>query len=373
MAENDEPIVIDRSKWMNSNNGVKTTPIVDDTPPAVETTAEATPTTEPTVTEPATTQPATEQPTAFADIWKKEFGDADVTVVKDIVTKYNTIAPEYETLKAQPPVSPYKTDGGKQIDEWLSKGVKLETIARFHNVKAESLNAEQAIKLKMEIENPSWDASIIDAYYQSTYNHVADELKSPEQNALEENLKKGALLKAEAEAKASLSEYLDKQFNPSAVADATAQEREANLQKASQFWTSQSAAIANSVKQVNQELTVKVMSEKGEEDIKLPVSFVVPEAEQKQLLNYAIQSAVNSGIELNENGIAQVNEFVKNTVWAKYGESIARSAVEQALSEQHKHFSKIINNPTVARTTSPNTAATGTREAAWKSILAGAV
>ena len=283
MAELEEPIVVDRSKWMNPNNGVsKTEPIEQVDAPVVETAADTTPpppsTETPNTEPPKTDAPVVEQPTAFADIWKKEFGDTDVTAVKDIVTKYNAIAPEYETLKSQPPVAPYKTDGGKQIDEWLSNGVKLETIAKFHNVKADALNAEQAIKLRMEIENPTWDADIIDAYYQTTYKHVADELKSDEVNALEEKLKTGALLKAEQEAKSFLSGYLDKQFNQSVVADAAVQERAANLQKATEFWTAQSSNIANTVKQVNQELTVKVMSEKGEEEVKLPVSFVIPEA-----------------------------------------------------------------------------------------------
>lgn len=374
MAETDEAVVVDRSKWMNVNNGVTQTTVTDEPPaePATE------PVVDPVQTEPATqaTEPVTTQvtnptPSQFDDIWKKEFGDADVNSVKDAYGKYKTILPEYETLKAQPPVSPYKTEGGKQIDEWLAKGVKLETIARFNNVKPETLNTEEAIKLKMEIENPAWSRDIIDAYYQTTYKHVADDLKSEEINALEAKIKEGAVLKAEAEAKAFLTDYLGKQFNPSEVMDATAKQREEAATKAGQFWTGQSAVLSNAVKGLNQEFKLKVMGEKGEQEVKLPFSFSVPEAEQKQLLDYALNSAVQSGVELTENGIKQVTDFVRGTLWAKYGESIARSAVEQALSEQHKHFSKIIHNPTTARTDAPNYGASPTREAAWKEKLGG--
>lgn len=365
----EEVTVVDRSKWMDTNNGVtKITPEV-----VVETTVapvvEVAPVTETTTTTEVVAPVTTTAPSQFEDVWKKEFGDTDVNSVKEILTKYNTIAPEYETLKSAPPVPTYKTEGGKQIDEWLAKGVKLETIARFSNVKPEEVNGEQAIKLKMEIENPSWTPDIINAYYQTTYNHTPNDLLSEEENALQENLKKGAMLKAESESKAYLTEYLGKQFNPSEVVDATAKQREEALVQASQFWGAQAPVLSNAVKQISQELSFKVMGEKGEEEVKLPVNFIVPENDLKQLTDFALQSATRSGVELTEKGLQEVKAYTQQLIWAKFGESIVRSAVQDALSKQQESFAKAIHNPTVATTSSANKGVTDARQQAWRAKL----
>jgi hypothetical protein len=365
-----EVTTVDRTSWMDTGNGVKTTPIVEntDTTPANTDAPPASVDTPPvqTDTPPATTDtPPTVDP--FEAKWKETFGEVPLETVKEKFTQFDTIKEEYEKSKTIPT---YKTEGGKQIDEWLAKGVKLETIARFSNVKPEELQGEQAIKLKMEIENPTWTREIIDAYYNSTYTHQPDELKSDEANALEANLKKGALLSAEAQSKTFLSDYLGKQFNPSGELEAVQKQREESAAKASQFWTGQTSAISNAVKTVRDELKFKVMGEKGEEEVKLPFSYTVPDAELKQLVDYALQGAVNGGIELTEKGVAQVNDYVQGLVWAKHGKNIVHTAVQDALSKQNEAFRKTIHNPTVAQTSAPNVAGTKTaREQAWEAKL----
>lgn len=356
----EEVTTIDRSSWLDASSGItQTAPQI--TAPVVET--QVAPVVEAPVVD---VQPAPVVST-FNDEWKKEFGDLDVTTVKQKLSQFDTVVPEYEKLKTAPPVSPYKTDGGKQIDEWLSKGVKLDTIARFSSVKPEELKGEQAIKLKMEIENPQWSKEIIDAYYHSTYSYQPDELKSDEANALESNLKMGAMLKAEADAKGYLQDYLGKQFNPSGELDSTKLQREEATKQASNFWASQSGVISNAVKQVKDELRIKVIGEKGEEELKLPFSYTVPENDLKQLTDFALQSAVSGGVELTEKGVAQVNDYVQGLVWAKHGKQIVYAAVQDALTAQNNAFRKTIHNPTVAGTSATNTAGAKTaQQLAWE-------
>lgn len=345
----EQPQITDRS-WVNPNSGIFLSVPAEDTPPSTNDTQAPTNTDAP----PAQTDtPPVVIP--FEDKWKSEFGDVDIATVKERYSQFDTVYKENETLKSATQVPTYKTEGGKQIDEWLAKGVKLETIARFGNIKdATELAGEQAIKLKMEIENPTWDASIIDAYYKQQYKHEADELKSDEINAMEETLKRGAVLKAEAEAKGFLKDYLGKQFNPSVELDTTAQAKQEAIAKASQFWTGQANVISNATKQVTTELRFKVMGEKGQEEVTLPVNYVVPEAELKQLTDFALQSAVNGGVELTEKGVASVNDYVQGLVWAKYGKNIVNAAVQDALSRQEQAFRKTIHNPTVAGVTTQN-------------------
>lgn len=368
---------IDRNKWIDQsgdlpNFGGETT----ETQSTQETT-ETVPTEATEITAEQTEQPLTQ--TDFAAQYKAEFGDTDLKTLKQkyaeyeaINTEYSTIKPEYEKLKTTPPVAPYKTQGVEKIDEWLSKGVKLETIARFGKMDVATIPDDEAIKLQAEIQNPAWQPKHIEADFNSKYIHEPDELKSDEANSNAQNLKEAAKLQAAAKAKEFLTEYLGKEFNPSGELEGQKAKEQEVKGQLTNFWKGQESVLTNTVKQVSNELVFKVQGEKGEEEIKLPVSFVVPENDLNQLRDMALNAAINSNVEPTESGVKQVQSYLNDLVWAKFGPKILQAGVQDALSAQNKAFQKLIHNPTLAQTiqTSREQQPSG-REGQWMKNLKG--
>lgn len=316
-----------------AQNGNDAPAVVNDTPPVNN---EAPPTND--------APPANDTPAVipFETKWKETFGDATPETVKEKFSQFDTIHTEYEQLKTRPT---YRTDAGKQIDEWLDKGVKLETIAKFSSVKPEELTDDQAIKLRAEIENPKWEAKHIEADFRSKYTHTADELVADEINQTHADLKEGAKLRDAAAAKAFLADYLNKQLNPSGELEAVKQKQAEAKSALSQGWVNNSSVLQSSVKEVKDELVFKVPTEKGEEEVKLPYSYAVPENDLKQLTDFAIQTAVNQGIQPTQEGAKQVTEYLQGLIWAKFGKNIVQAALTDAMSKQQAAFARIINNP----------------------------
>lgn len=308
--------------------------------PVVETQVEATPV-ETTNTETTETAQAT-QPIPFEQKWKEEFGDVEITKVKERYSQFDTVAQELEKYKTTPS---YKTDAGKQIDEWLSKGIELNTIVKFKDIKAESLTPEQAIKLKMEIENPKLEAKHINALYESQYTHVVDDLKDDAYNNQNAILKEAALMKDAESAKSFLGDYLNKQFNPSGVLD-SAKQREA-MEQLGTSWTSNSNVLLDVAKEVKDEISFKVVGKGGEEEVKLNYSYALPSGDLETLTKSAIAAAVQSGIQPTKEGLAQVQNYLQGLVWANHGKKILQSAVNDALSKQAESFQKMIHNPAI--------------------------
>ncbi len=377
MAEN-EGQSVDRNKWIDTNADL---PNMNGDPVDVDNSdPQADPVQDPIQSDPIiepNAEPASQAD--FAAQFKAEFGDTDLKTLKEKYaqyeaanTEFSTIKQEYETLKTKPPVAPYKTNGVEKIDEWLSKGIPLKTIARFGDMDIKTLTEDDAIKLMSEIKNPAWQSKHIEADFNSKYIHEADELKSEEANQIAQDLKEAAKLRDAAEAKAFLADYLGKQFNPSGVLEEQKAQEQAARQQLSTFWTGQGNVLTSNTKQVNNELVFKVQGEKGEEEIKLPVSFVVPENDLNQLRDMALSAAINSNIEPTETGMKQVQAYLQDLVWAKHGKSIVNAAVQDALTAQNKAFQKLIHNPTIAATVEANRSnSVEGREAQWRQNLKG--
>lgn len=356
-------VVVDRNHWAQTDPGVAGFDQVTTTETAPETTVN---TTTETVVE---SQPAT-QASEFESKWKEVFGDADVNTVKEKFSQFDNVYKEYSELKSKPPVAPYKTPGIEKIDEWMSKGVKLETITRFSELTPEKLSEDEAIKLAEEIRNPQWQKRHIEADFNSKYNYTPDDLLSEEENQIRQDLVEARKLKAAAEAKEFLQDYLGKQFNPSGVLEAEQQTKKAESEKLNSFWTSQASVLSNT--KISDELKIKVNGSKGEEEIKLPFSYSVPENDLKEITDFAIQTAIAAGVQPTEEGMRQVQGYINELVWAKQGKSIVNAAVQSALSEQNKAFMKMIHNPTVAGTTQViQSQQVSGRESGWQQRLRG--
>lgn len=317
-----------------------------------EETAVETPIEQPTVVEtPVVNAPVVETPseqptvTPFEERWKQEFGEVDVNTVKERFSQFDTVHKELEEIKTKPV---YKTEAGKNIDEWLAKGVSLKTITKFGDVKAEELTPEQAIKLKLEIENPQWEQKHINAYYDSKYVHVADELKDDSFNEVNATLAEAALMKDGQEAKSHLAEYLSKQLNPSGVLDNS--KKDEAVKQLSSTWYNNSNVLLSSAKEIKDKLSFKVAGEKGEEQVELPYSYVVPENDLQTLTQSAIDAAIQSGIQPTQEGLRQVQSYLNGLIWANHGTKILQVAVNDVLSKQTEAFQRIIHNPVVAGT-----------------------
>jgi hypothetical protein len=370
MEDNQEQapeVVIDRNHWAQSGPDVAGFEVVNNqetapesvAPPVVENSAETSPAVENTAT-------ASE----FDSKWKEVFGDVDVNTVKEKFSQFDNVYKEYSELKSKPPVSPYKTPGIEKIDEWMSKGVKLETITRFSQLTPESLTEDEAIKLAEEIKNPQWQKRHVEADFNSKYNYTPDDLLSEEENQIRQDLVEAKKLKAAAEAKEFLQDYLGKQFNPSGVLEAEQQTKKAESEKLSSFWTSQASVLSNT--KISDELKIKVSGAKGEEEIKLPFSYSVPENDLKDITAFAIETAIAAGVQPTEEGMRQVQGYINELVWAKQGKSIVNAAVQSALSEQNKAFMKMIHNPTVAGAGQViRSQQVSDRESAWSQRLRG--
>lgn len=359
---------VDRNHWAAEGSDVAGFEVVNNQAPVAETVTE--PAVESVVTAPVAESAPAPIASEFDSKWREVFGDADVNTVKEKFSQFDNVYKEYADLKSNPPIAPYKTPGIDQIDEWMSKGVKLETITRFSQLTPEKLNEDEAIKLAEEIKNPQWQKRHIDADFNSKYNYTPDDLLSEEENQTRQDLVEARKLKASAEAKDFLQDYLGKQFNPSGVLDAEKKTRDAENEKLTSFWTSQASVLSNT--KVSDELKFKVNGAKGEEEVKLQFNYAVPENDLKEITDFAIQNAIAAGVQPTEDGIKQVRGYINELVWAKQGRSIVNAAVQNALSEQNKAFMKMIHNPTVAGTTQViQSQQSSAREGAWQQRLKG--
>lgn len=326
--------------------------------PAVETVAE-TPVTEPVVnpvvteptvttpvvaTEPVTTEPKTDVPvvTPFESKWKELFGDATPEAVKQKYGQFDGLNSQFTELQSKPT---YKTDAGKQIDEWLSKGISLSTIEKLSTVKPEGLSDEQAIKLKEEIQNSVLKPEHINAIYNNKYGVSEDEL---DDNV--KILKQASLLKDGNEAKTFLADYIGKQFNPPTPENKQA-EVEKQTKELAQSWVKYDSSINQALKEISLQGKYNRFGEKGEQEQILNYKYAPAENDLKVVTETALTAAIKAGMQPTEENIRTIADYANEVVWAKHGKQIMQGAISQLAGEYNAYFKSIINNPQLAGTT----------------------
>lgn len=289
----------------------------------------ATPT---TITEPTTTT-VTEQP-KFEDLLQKEFG-ADVNTVKERFTKYDELEKQLKELSSKPT---YKTDYGKQIDEWLANGVSIENIARFGKMDLKTMDADAKIRTMLELQNPHLTPQHIDAIFESKYH--GDDLDTDNAKLLKEAEK----LQAAVQAETFLSDYIGKQFSaPSDEPDPKVLLQQAQIKE---FWTTQTPTLAKSLEKISFNAEIPVIGQKGQESIKVDIALDIPKETLSAITERATLSAIAAGLPNTEESAKEVQAYIKSLVWAEHGETLLQNYAAKREEAIWAHVQKTFDNPT---------------------------
>jgi len=319
------------------------TPVVETTPQVTETPV-VTPSTEVKTETAPTTEVKQDAPVVvpFESKWKEIFGDATPEVVKQKYGQFDGLNSQFTELQNKPT---YKTDAGKQVDEWMAKGIPLQTIAKLSTIKPEGLSEEQAIKLKEEIQNPVLKPEHIEAIFNSKYATSEDEL---DDNV--KILKQASLLKDGSEAKVFLADYIGKQFNPPTPENKQA-EVEKQTQELAQSWVKYDSSISQALKEISLQGKYNRFGEKGEQEQVLNYKYAPAENDLKVVTETALTAAIKAGMQPTEENIKTIANYANEVVWAKHGKQIMQGAISQLAGEYNAYFKSIINNPQLAGTT----------------------
>lgn len=317
-----------------AGEGAAATP-VETTTTTVETTAAATEST-----------PATEQPTTTDYSWLEKHNIKSENDLTALFTARQELEQQLEQAKQQPPVNPYKTDFAKVADELASKGVKPETIARFHGLNVETLDAKNRILMKLEIESPELTAKEREDYFNAKYG-ITEENDSILTDG-EKALRKVELQKEGAIASDFLKQYIYQAFNPNQVDPALLQ-KETERQS---FWSQQGVGKVNAINEVKVPTTIKLPTATGSvEEKAIDFVYQIPQ-EGKQLLmkqfnDTVLNPAYANVFDNSENGINAANQLYNNLLWQNFGNEIIKQQAEHTkgvVNQIHEHYSKLMNN-----------------------------
>jgi len=331
-------------------------------PPAVETVntevhTEVTPPVNEPVVQPPVTEPVATPPVTFnVDEFVKELGVTSVDELKTKWTDLNTkVLPEYEQLKSRPEIS----DMAKYVDDLAKKGVDLKTIAQYHDIKPEAMDADAAIKLATKLQNKGWEDRHVEADFANRFG-VDDTLMTE----TEITLREAAKIKAASEARQFLGDFIGKTFNPQNQVDNVAQEEA--QRKAADFWNTQTSAIAGKARELEiPGLTFKTFGEKGEVELPLDFKYALSDNDLKAIQSEVAATAIAAGIDATPEGIAQMNEFFQNQVWAKKGPAIAKALLDVQATKFTEMMKQMMHNPTLASVGGKPVDSGNSRESSW--------
>lgn len=301
-----------------------------------ETTTTATETTANTETATNTEQPNYE--------WLNKYNIKSETDLSAVFEKERQLQEQLEQAK-QTSTTPYKTDFAKVADELTAKGVKPETIARFHGLKADELDSRSSLLLKLELEMPTLTPQERLSYFEEKYA-VTEE----NENILTDGqkaLRKVELEREGANAREFLKQYVFQALNPNQV-DPTILAKEEGRQN---FWKQEGIAKVNALNEIKMASAIDLPTQNGVEKKEHDFTYQITEADKQALLKEFNDTVLNPAygqyFDNSEKGIAAANKTYENMFWQKHGPEIARKQMEytkQRESLLHEHYSKLINN-----------------------------
>lgn len=325
-------------------------------------------TTAPTEQQPTTNTEATTEAAQpdFASLVQKEYGFTPdqlkerIIGYDNLVQEKERINSEFEQYKAKPT---YLTESGKKIDEYLSRGVQLSTIAKFDGLDVDALSPEGRIKLKMEIEHPEWKPEHIDAYYNSLYATDPDSI-----NPADNTLKEAKLLEDDRKSADFLKSYIGEKLNPATPAATPATDAENKIQALKGEWQGKMSTLTGKMQELSHNVSAKTWTAKGEEAAQSTFNLPIPENDRSAIWSMAVNTAIGQGITPTAEGIQQVEGLANQIAWSLYGPQLLDAAVNAKAAEMIAAFKQTIHAPAAVGSQGDANQGTAekTREDAWR-------
>ncbi len=261
-----------------------------------------------------------------------------------------------ETNKYKPAFEALEKAGevGQLFVNSIAKGIAPETLAQIYKLKPEELSAEDAWKINEKLNKPYLTDAQINAKFQNKF--FVDE------NELDENvklLKQAELAEESQNARSGIKEYMGKTLSPQAaqVADPAVEEAKVKAvqEQLRTVWQPALPALANSLKIVSKQIPIQTFGAKPGEVTNVEVKYNVPEADQKAIMDQAMQTAVLNGVTPNEAGLKSIQDYAQRLMWASYGPQIAKAHGDDIVTAMTAQFEAVMNNPQLAASIHNNT------------------
>jgi len=319
-----------------------------------------TPVVAPTTDTPApTVETPTEQPqNTQADYFFKQFGFENEDGLKSALEKaknYDTLQANYQTLEEQSKQSQFKTEFGKVADELHAKGVKPETIAKFHGLNMEALSDFDKLKLKTQVEFPNLPEATIEAALREKYD-ITDELLTDGAKAQRQM----QLAQDGANAAEFLTKHIYSTFNPEAKVDPNVAARE---QARVGYWNNELPKLQPL--SLNRESTIKFHGANGVVEEKLPFTYTPSAETTTKVMEQFKQMATNPNFASiytpDQQGINTAQQTLRNMFWAAEGENIVNALLKHTASVEskiHQSYAERLGSP-VGRNANVAVATTG--------------
>lgn len=290
-------------------------------------------------------QPAAEATQVTLVDFVKQFGFESEDALKGAVEKaknYDTLQTSYNDLENKSKESPFKTEFGKIADELHAKGVKPETIAKFHGLKIDELNSFDKLKLKMQVEYPTLAAETIEAALKEKYDTTDELLTDGAKAQREVDLVRDA---------ASAAEFLDKHiyrtFNPETTVDPQVVQKE---QARVNFWNNEATKFQPL--SLSKENTIKFHGANGVTEEKIPFAYTPsPEivSQVTEQFKQMVASPSYAGYyTADQIGIQNAQATLNNMYWAAAGEDIVNNLMKHVAtieSKIHQKYAEKLGSP----------------------------
>ena len=253
---------------------------------------------------------------AAVDKWREDA--AKIAEYEPKVAEYETrltaatndltnVKTEFESYKQA--IQPVANDFVRFVDDLAKKGMDNDQIVEalpYTKIKPENLNDIEAIKLEYKLKNKGTNDIHANAYVQSEFSVPED----ADDNT--KALKEASLISKGNQAKDYVKDFIGKQFTPKA--DTQRAEQEKQIKDLTSFWSAKIPDIVKNASKVADEFAYTLPGGKGpvQKNIKYEVS--IPEQRLAEYQNQFVQSAVRGGIAGNEDGIKQMNDFVRQRI-----------------------------------------------------------
>ncbi len=347
MELNQEQNIEDAKKmFAGSATDLMEAPVIE-TPETTIVEPPAAPVVEPPVTpavEPKVETPVTPPVVDYNSWLKEQTGYQSVEDIKTLAQKaaqVDQLTPKIKELEERPT---FKTDFGKVADELAAKGVKPETIARFHALDLTALTPLDKLKLDMEVNNPTVSKQDIELYLNTKYD-TSDESLSDGEKAT----RRIELEKESANASERLKSHIYQAFNPQQTVDPAIMQKEQNRLN---YWQSNVGKIGDDVFSTTLQGKMKLQGANGVTEVAHDFAYQLP-AEAKEAINKefneVLLSPANAGLFTpDENGVANARATKENLVWIHYGKDILKQAMNYAVEREskiHEHYANVLHNP----------------------------
>lgn len=285
---------------------------------------------------------------AYTERFGKELG-IDPTTAKQRLADYEKINNEYGKLKAEPPKAPYKTDFGAKADELYARGVKPATIAKFVGLDVAKLSDEDKIKLSMQVKNPSWKESHINAKYNQLYGTKEVDENSTDDERQDVELKDADRIQAATEAAKELEQYTAQIFTPADNNKPDPIKVQAETNRVAFYDNQGIKNVSDQFKEIKIPVKYQVHGSKGPEDVSDTFSYPIPDTDKQVLLtelsemvrNPAMANAFPPG----EEGTKAALGYLMNRNAAINSQKMAEAYGNFVASKIHESYKKLLNNP----------------------------